>query len=122
MVRRAALQFEPALWRFIRLATCIEWVHGGWEKPGNPGWRAVPVGQAVGGFVTGAIPKSTAGRYPEVPRWFHSRASDVFLPNAEALAHLTWLAALLVAEVAATLAVVRAAREPRTQASGGARA
>lgn len=79
---------EPAVWLFIRLVLGIEWLRAGWEKIGDPGWTVQPAGRAVEGFLNGAIAKSTAGRYPEVPHWFHSLANDVFLPNADLLAYL----------------------------------
>lgn len=87
---------EPAVWLFIRLVLGIEWLRGGWEKIGDPGWTAQPAGRAVEGFLNGAIAKSTAGRYPEVPHWFHSLANDVFLPNADLLAYLVSFGELLI--------------------------
>lgn len=93
---RGAPHLEPTLWLFIRLAIGVEWLRGGWEKLGDPGWTAAPVGSAVEGFLNGAIAKSTAGRYPEVPHWFHNLATDVLLPNSQALAYLVVLGELLV--------------------------
>jgi thiosulfate dehydrogenase [quinone] large subunit len=84
------------VWLFVRLVVGIEWARGGLEKIGEPGWTVAPVGKAVGGFLNGAIAKSTQGRYPEVPHWFHTLAQDVFLPNAALLAYLVAFGELLV--------------------------
>ena len=93
---RPVSRLEPAGWLFIRLALGFEWLRGGWEKIGDAGWTAAPAGRAVEGFLNGAIGKSTAGRYPEVPHWFHNLATDVFLPNAEPLAYLVAFGELLI--------------------------
>ena len=93
---RAPLALVPGGWLFVRLVLGIEWARGGWEKIGDAGWTSSPVGAAVEGFLEGAIAKSTQGRYPEVPHWFHNLAQDVFLPNAELLAYLVAFGELLV--------------------------
>lgn len=89
-------EFVPAGWLFIRLVLGIEWLRGGWEKLGTPGWTAAPVGKAVGGFLNGAIAKSTQGQYPEVAHWFHDLAQDVFLPNVHLLAYLVSVGEILI--------------------------
>ena len=94
--RAQVAALAPAGWVFVRMALGIEWLRGGWEKLGDPGWTAAPVGKAIEGFLAGAIAKSTEGRYPEVPHWFHNLAQDVFLPNAELLAYLVTFGELLV--------------------------
>lgn len=85
-VNAAAL--APAGWLFIRLVLGVEWVRAGWEKIGDAGWTAAPVGAAVEGFLRGAIEKSTTGEHPEVQHWYHTLAEDVFLPNADIFAYL----------------------------------
>lgn len=94
--RLDAVKLAPAGWLFVRLVVGIEWVRGGWDKIGDPGWTASPVGAAVEGFLNGAIAKATQGQYPEVPHWFHNLAQDVFLPKAELLAYLVAFGELLV--------------------------
>jgi thiosulfate dehydrogenase [quinone] large subunit len=94
--RTQVAELAPAGWVFVRMALGIEWLRGGWEKLGDPGWTAAPVGKATEGFLAGAIAKSTQGRYPEVPHWFHNLAQDVFLPNTELLAYLVTFGELLV--------------------------
>lgn len=94
--RAQVTELAPAGWLFVRVALGIEWIRGGWEKIGDPGWTAAPVGKAVEGFLNGAIAKSTVGRYPEVPHWFHNLAQDVFLPNAELFTYLVAFGELLV--------------------------
>jgi len=97
MDMRASLwRFEPVAWLFVRLVLAVEWVRGGWEKVGDAGWTASPVGAAVNGFLNGAIEKSTAGPHPEVPHWYHRLAQEVFLPNADVFAYLVAYGELLV--------------------------
>lgn len=94
--RAQVTELAPAGWLFVRLVLGTEWLRGGWEKLGDAGWTATPVGTAVAGFLKGAIAKATQGRYPEVPHWFHNLAQDVFLPNAELLAYLVSIGEILV--------------------------
>lgn len=94
--RTQVAELAPAGWVFVRMALGIEWLRGGWEKLGDPGWTGAPVGKAIEGFLAGAIAKSTEGRYPEVPHWFHNLAQDVFLPNAALLAYLVTFGEILV--------------------------
>lgn len=54
-VRASLWRFEPATWLFVRLVLAVAWVRGGWEKVGDVGWTASPVGAAVTGFLNGAI-------------------------------------------------------------------
>ncbi|HZP25745.1 MAG TPA: DoxX family membrane protein [Dehalococcoidia bacterium] len=86
----------PAAWLFLRVALGIEWIRAGWEKIGDPGWTASPVGGAVDGFLRGAIAKSTTGDHPEVQSWFANLADRVFLPNSNILAYLVAYGELLV--------------------------
>lgn len=95
-VRATLWRFEPGAWLFVRLVLAVEWVRGGWEKIGDPGWTASPVGAAVEGFLNGAIEKSTVGPHPEVPHWYHDVIVDVFLPNAGLFARLVAYGELLV--------------------------
>ncbi|MCA9850841.1 MAG: DoxX family protein [Dehalococcoidia bacterium] len=95
-VRASLWRFEPATWLFVRLVLAVAWVRGGWEKVGDVGWTASPVGAAVTGFLNGAIEKSTAGPHPEVPHWYHRLAQDFFLPNADVFAYLVAYGELLV--------------------------
>lgn len=94
--RTRIAELAPGGWLFVRVALGIEWLRGGWEKLGDPGWTTAPVGKAIEGFLTGAIVKSTEGRYPEVPHWFHDLAQNVFLPNTQLLAYLVTLGEVLV--------------------------
>lgn len=89
-------RFEPAAWLFVRLVLAVAWVRGGWEKVGDAGWTASPVGAAVTGFLNGAIEKSTAGPHPEVPHWYHRLVQEFFLPNADVFAYLVAYGELLV--------------------------
>lgn len=83
-------------WLFVRLVLGFEWLRGGWEKLGDPGWTASPVGGAVEGFLQGAIARSTEGPHPEVPHWYHNLTEDLFLPNADLFAYLVVAGELLV--------------------------
>lgn len=95
-VRTSLWRIEPVAWLFVRLVLAVGWMRGGWEKIGDPGWTASPVGAAVTGFLNGAIEKSTAGPHPEVPHWYHRLAQEVFLPNADVFAYLVAYGELLV--------------------------
>lgn len=95
-VRPSLWLLEPVGWLFVRMILAVEWVRGGWEKVGDPGWTASPVGAAVTGFLNGAIEKSTAGPHPEVPHWYRRLAQEVFLPNADVFAYLVAYGELLV--------------------------
>jgi thiosulfate dehydrogenase [quinone] large subunit len=95
-MRTSLWRFEPVAWLFVRLVLAVEWVRGGWEKVGDPGWTASPVGAAVNGFLNGAIEKSTAGPHPEVPHWYHRLIQEMFLPNADLFAYLVAYGELLV--------------------------
>lgn len=83
-------------WLFVRLVLGFEWLRGGWEKLGDPGWTASPVGGAVEGFLQGAIARSTEGTHPEVPHWYHNLIEDLFLPNADLFAYLVTAGEILV--------------------------
>jgi thiosulfate dehydrogenase [quinone] large subunit len=83
-------------WLFVRLVLGLAWLRGGWEKLGDPGWTASPVGGAVDGFLQGAIARSTEGPHPEVPHWYHNLIAELFLPNAELFAYLVVAGELLV--------------------------
>lgn len=85
----------PAGWLFIRLVLGIEWLRAGWEKIGDAGWTASPVGGAVEGYLNGAIARST-GERPEVQGWFADLTRDVFLPNADVFAYLVAYGEFLV--------------------------
>jgi thiosulfate dehydrogenase [quinone] large subunit len=85
-----------ASWLFVRIILGVEWMRGGWEKIGDPGWTKSPVGGAVEGFLRGAIAKSTEGEHPEVQVWFADLTRDAFLPNADVLAYLVAYGELLV--------------------------
>ncbi len=95
-VRTSLWRLEPVAWLFVRLVLAVEWVRGGWEKVGDPGWTASPVGAAVTGFLNGAIERSTAGPHPEVPHWYHGLVKEVFLPNADVFGYLVAYGELLV--------------------------
>lgn len=83
-------------WLFIRLVLGFEWLRASWEKLGDPGWTASPVGGAVAGFLQGAIARSTEGPHPEVPHWYHNLIEDLFLPNADLLGWFVAYGELLV--------------------------
>lgn len=89
-------QFAPSAWLFVRLVLGIEWLRAGWEKVGVAGWTAPPQGDAVTGFLNGAIAKATAPGRPEVERWFQRATEQFFLPNAEPIAYLVTYGELLV--------------------------
>lgn len=95
-VRATVWRLEPGCWLFVRLVLAVAWVRAGWEKVGDAGWTAAPVGATVQGFLKGAIAKSTADPHPEVPHWYHELIVNVFMPNADGFAYLVAYGELFV--------------------------
>ncbi len=79
---------SAALWFVIRMNVGSEWLLAGWEKIQSPVWGAN--GTALGGFVKGALAKSS-GANPAVQSWYASFLKDFVQPSAGFFSFLvTW--------------------------------
>lgn len=70
-----------AFWVAIRLFLAYVWLKEGIGKLGNPAWTGEKAGDAVKGFLNGALSKTT-GEFPEVQGWYAWFITHVALPNA----------------------------------------
>ncbi len=68
------------LWLIIRLYTGYEWLTAGWEKVTSPAWVGPQAGSALGGFIKGALAKTT-GDHPSVQAWYATFLQNVVQPN-----------------------------------------
>ena len=77
------------LWMIIRLYVGYEWLTAGWGKFTNPAgvWVGEKAGVAVGGFLAGAL-KKTTGEYPDVQGYYAWFIQNIALPNAALLSYL----------------------------------
>src|ERR1700753_3953766 len=70
---------SSSLWFVVRMYVGAEWLLAGWEKALSPAWGTS--GNALSGFVTGALAKST-GANPSVQGWYASFLQSFVLPHA----------------------------------------
>jgi thiosulfate dehydrogenase [quinone] large subunit len=75
------------LWLVLRLYVGWEWLQAGWHKIGSPAWVGADAGQAVGGFLKGALAKA-GGESPQVSGWYAWFIEHVALPNAAVFSYL----------------------------------
>lgn len=68
------------LWLIARLYLGWQWLEAGWGKLQNPAWVGENAGQALTGFVQGALSK-TGGAHPDVQGWYASFLQSVVLPH-----------------------------------------
>ncbi len=83
------------LWLIVRLYVGWEWLYAGYEKIINPVWVGEKAGVAIGGFITGALAK-TSGAHPDVSTWYAWFLSHVVAPNAAAWSYAVSFGELLV--------------------------
>jgi len=60
---------SSAFWLLVRIYVGWAWLHAGWGKLHNPAWIGDNSGAALGGFVKGALSKTT-GEHPDVQGWY----------------------------------------------------
>lgn len=72
----AADKKSAVLWFLLRLYVGYEWLMAGWEKVMSPVWFGSHAGQALGGFIQGALAK-TSGMHPDVAMWYASFLQNV---------------------------------------------
>lgn len=58
---------SASMWFVVRMEVGASWLLAGWEKIQSPAWGTS--GKAIGGFVTGALAKSS-GANPSVQGWY----------------------------------------------------
>ena len=68
-------------WLIIRVYVGYEWLMAGWEKLGNPVWTGNGAGNAIRGFLMGALQK-TVGEHPDVSGWYAYFINHMVLPHA----------------------------------------
>lgn len=59
------------LWAVVRIYVGWEWLIAGWGKVNSAAWVGDSAGQALSGFLKGALAK-TAGAHPDVSGWYAS--------------------------------------------------
>jgi len=82
------------IWLILRLYLGYEWVLAGWEKL-TGGWMGATAGQALSGFVKGALTKST-GAHPDVQGIYAGFLQNVVLPNVAVWSYVVAWGELLV--------------------------
>lgn len=70
------------LWLIVRVYVGWQWLEAGLGKVFNDAWTGDNAGQALRGFLEGAIAKSS-GLHPAVQSWYALFLQTVVLPNAE---------------------------------------
>ncbi len=83
------------IWLLVRIYLGWEWLYAGYEKVINPVWVGSTAGDAVSGFVNGALTK-TIGEHPDVSSWYAWFLQNCVLPNASLWSHLVAYGELLV--------------------------
>src|SRR3989344_419550 len=67
-------------WLVVRIYVGWEWLVAGWEKIQNPAWVGTSAGQAMTGFIQGALTKNS-GPHPDVQGWYADFLSNMVLPH-----------------------------------------
>ncbi len=78
------------LWLIVRIYLGWQWLQAGWEKLQDPTWAGGNAGQALSGFIQGALAK-TAGAHPDVQGWYAMFLTNYVLPHVVVWSYLvTW--------------------------------
>ncbi len=85
----------PLLLLLIRLYVGWQWLQAGIEKITNQAWVGSKAGTAVGGFLMGALSK-TSGEHPNVQWWYAEFIKNFALPNKVLFSYLVSYGELLV--------------------------
>jgi thiosulfate dehydrogenase (quinone) large subunit len=83
------------IWLIVRLYVGWQWLSAGWEKVNNPAWVGSNAGQAMTGFVQGALAK-TAGTHPDVQGWYAVFLKDAVLAHSTVWSYMISYGELLV--------------------------
>lgn len=89
--------FLAPLWTVLRIYLGWHWLEAGWGKLTNPAgvWVGEKAGTAVGGFLSGALQKTT-GDHPDVTGWYAWFIQNVALPNKVLFSYLVTYGEILV--------------------------
>ncbi|PIR88162.1 MAG: hypothetical protein COU10_00605 [Candidatus Harrisonbacteria bacterium CG10_big_fil_rev_8_21_14_0_10_45_28] len=82
-------------WLLVRLYVGYEWLLAGWGKITSPAWIGSDAGSAIGGFVRGAIAKSS-GAHPAVQIWYARFLDNLVLPNTTLFSYVITFGELLI--------------------------
>jgi thiosulfate dehydrogenase (quinone) large subunit len=82
-------------WLLVRVYVGWQWLDAGWSKIHNPAWVGDGAGQALGGFIKGALEK-TGGAHPDVQGWYAAFLQNVVVPNAQSWSYVVAWGELLV--------------------------
>ena len=82
-------------WLIVRLYVGWQWLHAGYEKVINPAWVGSGAGTAIGGFVKGALTK-TSGAHPDVSGWYASFLQNMVAPHLSTWSYMITYGELLV--------------------------
>ena len=88
-----AARYTGLFWLVLRLFVGYEFLVAGWDKVASG--KSVG-GNAIGGFLQGALKKAATGEHPEVQGWYVDLVNGVFLPNAVLFSTLVALGEVLV--------------------------
>lgn len=86
------------VWTVIRVWVGWQWLTAGWGKvvgPGSDVWVGSKAGVAVGGFLKGALAKTT-GAHPDVQSWYAWFIQNVGMPNAKIFSYVVAYGEVLV--------------------------
>lgn len=84
-----------AVWLLLRLYIGWLWLAAGYEKLINPAWIGSHAGNALTGFVKGALQKST-GLHPDVSGWYANFLQAFVVHNAVAFSYLVTYGEIIV--------------------------
>jgi thiosulfate dehydrogenase [quinone] large subunit len=90
-----ASRYMAPVWAVIRIYLGWTWLTAGWGKVTNPAWFGSDAGQAVTGFLKGAVARSQ-GDNPSVSLWYAWLVENIFLPNAQLMSYLVSVGEVLV--------------------------
>ncbi|MBP6912041.1 MAG: DoxX family membrane protein [Candidatus Pacebacteria bacterium] len=83
------------LWLIVRLYVGWQWFEAGWGKLHSPAWIGSESGQALNGFVSNALSK-TSGPHPDVQGWYGHFLENIVLANPSLWAHVVTFAEITI--------------------------
>ncbi len=83
------------IWLILRLYAGWQWLQAGTEKLTSPTWVGAQAGQALSGFIQGALAK-TGGAHPDVQPWYAWFLEHLVLPAAPVWSYVVTIGDCLV--------------------------
>ena len=83
------------VWLLFRMYVGWEWFSAGLEKIQNPAWVGEKAGTALGGFIAGALAKSS-GVHPDVQSWYATFLQQFVVHNTVLFSYIVSFGELLV--------------------------